>query len=324
MAIAIAACGSPAPPPPEATPPPAPVTGGWAAPRSVPAGMGSPAPDGVFPRTVTHFGGVTEVRAAPMRVVVLSTGQLDGLLALGVTPVGTTIATDVVAPTPRYLSEAFPDRAAALASMTVLGLRDSPNLEAIARVDPDLILGNKAGVEEFYPALSAIAPTVLTEGTGVKWKQDFLLVAHALGRAQQAQQILDTFTTDATALGDRVGGGTTVSFLRITGDRIRVFGVPSFTGSIAQDAGLPRPPTQTFSSTSQDISMEELAKGDGGRLFYGVQAAAPEVLGSELWKRIPAVAEGRAVPVDDDAWYLNAGPIAARLVLQGLEAALAR
>ncbi|WP_232664554.1 ABC transporter substrate-binding protein [Pseudonocardia sp. TRM90224] len=325
IAVVLAACGAPAAAP--STPPtPAPATGDqqWVAPRTVPAGMGSPAPDGVFPRTVTHFGGVTEIPAAPLRVVVLSTGQLDGLLALGVTPVGTTIAADVVTPTPRYLSEAFPDRADALATMTVLGLRDSPNLEAIARVDPDLILGNKAGVEEFYPALSAIAPTVLTQGTGVNWKQDFLLVAHALGRAQQAQQILDTFATDAAALGDRAGGATTVSFLRITGDRIRVYGVPSFTGSIAQDAGLPRPPAQTFTSTSQDISTEELAKGDGGRLFYGVQGDAPEIMGSELWKRIPAVAEGRAVRVDDDAWYLNAGPIAARLVLRGMEDALAR
>ena len=50
---------------------------------------------------------------------------------------------------------------------------------------PDLILVNKAGKGDsaaLYKSLSAIAPTVVTEGTGVNWKSDFLLLADALGK----------------------------------------------------------------------------------------------------------------------------------------------
>ncbi len=41
-----------------------------------------------------------------------------------------------------------------------------------------------------------------------------------------------------------------------------------------------------------------------------------------MWKGIPAVAAGRTTEVDDDVWYLNAGPVAARSVLDGLATAL--
>jgi ABC-type Fe3+-hydroxamate transport system substrate-binding protein len=34
------------------------------------------------------------------------------------------------------------------------------------------------------------------------------------------------------------------------------------------------------------------------------------------------VSAGRVSEVDDDVWYLNAGPVAARTVLDGLAAAL--
>jgi iron complex transport system substrate-binding protein len=286
--------------------------------------MGSTAADGVFPRSVGHFGGTTEIPARPQRVVVISTGQLDAALALGVVPVGSTRG-DKAGLVPAYLSAAFPEKAAGLAAMADVGLRTSPNLEAVAGARPDLILANKAGGAELYPQLSQIAPTVLTEGTGVNWKQDLLLVAHALGTAGAAQRLLDTFHADAAALGARLSTHPAVSFLRITADRVRVFGVGSFPGSIAADAGLARPSDQQFPQTSVDLSPEQLGKADGDRVFYGVQggaAAAAGLLNGPVWRGIPAVAAGRVTEVDDDVWYLNAGPVAARTVLDGLAVGL--
>ncbi len=124
-------------------------------------------------------------------------------------------------------------------------------------------------------------------------------------------------------------GGDLISFVRVTADRTRIFGVASFTGFIAWDAGLQRPESQRFDATSQDLSPEELHLADADRIFYSVQGATTEAQAAEsatvanpLWQSLPAVREGRAVLVDDDPWYLNAGPTAARLVLAGLEAAL--
>jgi len=50
--------------------------------------------DGTFPRTVKHFKGSTALKAAPTRIAVLSTGQLDDLLSLGIVPTVTTRATN--------------------------------------------------------------------------------------------------------------------------------------------------------------------------------------------------------------------------------------
>jgi iron complex transport system substrate-binding protein len=258
---------------------------------------------------------------------VIATGQTDAALTLGVVPVGAASGDDADL-VPRYVRDAFPQYAARLAAVAPVGSRQSPNLEAIAALRPDLVLANAAASQDIYPALSAIAPTVLVEGTGVNWKQDFLLLAESLAKRGAAQAFLDAFAADAAKLGESAGPET-VSFLRVTADRTRVFGVASFAGFIAWDAGLQRPPAQRFDATSKDLSPEELQLADADRIFYSVQGAAAEAAAAEsatianpLWKALPAVRDGRAVLVDDDPWYLNAGPTAARLVLTELTAAL--
>ena len=87
---------------------------------------------------------------------------------------------------------------------------------------------------------------VVTEGTGVNWKQDLLLLADAVGKRQAAQAMLVSFRDDAAALGERVPGRTTVSLTSVAPDRVRVFGVGSFGGSILADTGLARPAGQAF------------------------------------------------------------------------------
>ncbi|MFI8567346.1 ABC transporter substrate-binding protein [Rhodococcus sp. NPDC078407] len=298
-------------------------------PTGIPDGMGSGAADGEFPRTVGHFGGSTDIPAEPTRVVVIATGQLDAALTLGVVPTGAAYGdgADLV---PDYISFSFSEYTDQLTQLVDVGNRQSVDIEAIAAAEPDLILANKTGSEDIYSTLSAIAPTVLTEGTGVNWKQDFLLLADALGRTEQAQAFLDTFTADAAALGDSVGGAggaPTVSFVRFTADRARVFGIPSFAGYIAWDAGLPRPESQQFDKTSQDFSEEEIQLANADWVFVSSQDAdaesnAASYTTNPLWTGMSAATDNHIVPVDDDPWYLNAGPTAATIVLDGLKNAL--
>lgn len=299
-------------------------------PTGVPDGMGSPGvDDGVFPRTVGHFGGSTEIPAEPKRIVVIATGQLDAALTLGVVPTGVAYG-DGAALVPDYINREFPQYNDELADFVDVGSRQAPNLEAIAELEPDLILANKAASEDSYDTLSAIAPTVLTEGTGVNWKQDFLLLADALGRTEQAQSFIDDFVTRAKGLGQQVGADKpTVSFVRFTADRARVFGVPSFAGYIAWDADLARPESQQFDKTSQDFSEEEIQLANADWVFVGSQTSetgsrAETYTTNPLWTGMSSSTEGHIVTVDDDPWYLNAGPTAANIVLDGLSESLTR
>lgn len=293
-----------------------------AAPGTLAAGMGSDqATDGAFPRTVTHFEGRTTVATAPRRIAVLSTGQLDDLLSLGVVPAATTRA-DHAGLVPDYLADAFPAAKKQLADMTDAGTRQAPNLETLAAAKPDLILANDS-LGDLYPKLSKIAPTVITAGNGINWKRDLLLVGDAVGKGQAARAMLDDIVADAKVKGQKIAGDPTVSMVRFTPDRTRMFGVSSFTGSLAVDMGLSRPGSQRFTAISEDIGAESIDTADGDWIFYSVQGEAARtdagsVLAGPLWKSMKAVTAGHAVKVDDDPWYLNAGPSAARLVVSEL------
>ncbi|MEU9956049.1 iron-siderophore ABC transporter substrate-binding protein [Streptomyces sp. NPDC050982] len=299
-----------------------------AAPSALADGMGTEAADGEFPRTVSHFKGRTEIAAAPKRIAVLSTGQLDDLLTLGVVPAATTRA-DNAGLVPGYLADAFPQYKKQLAKMTDAGTRAAPNLETLATAKPDLILANDS-LGDLYPKLSKIAPTVITAGNGINWKRDLLLVGDAVGKGEQAQKLLDEHADEAAAAGTKADGkNTAVSMLRFTPDRTRMFGVSSFTGSIAVDMGLGRPKSQQFNAISEDIGAESIDTADGDWIFYSVQGAqdktdAGSVLAGPLWKSMKAVEAGHAVKVDDDPWYLNAGPTAADLVVKQLTESLAK
>jgi iron complex transport system substrate-binding protein len=299
-----------------------------AAPSALADGMGSDqGTDGAFPRTVTHFEGRTTVKAQPKKIAVLSTGQLDDLLSLGVVPTATTRA-DNAGLVPGYLADTFPTYKKRLAGMTDAGTRQAPNLETLAAAEPDLILANDS-LGDLYPKLSKIAPTVITAGNGINWKRDLLLVGDAVGKGEAARKLLDDIVADARTEGRRIEGDPAVAMVRFTPDRTRMFGVSSFTGSIAVDMGLSRPRSQQFKAISEDIGAESIDTADGDWIFYSVQGDASKtdaenVVAGPLWKSMKAVRAGQAVKVDDDPWYLNAGPSAARLVISQLADALGK
>lgn len=297
-------------------------------PATLSPGMGSGAADGVFPRDVVHYQGTTTITAAPSKVVVLSTGQADAMLTLGMCPIGSSAASGTDAPVPQYLQDAFPEQAAAIKAITYVGSRMEPDVEAIAALHPDLILVNIAGKDDaaaMYTSLSAVAPTVATHGTGQYWKVDFLLLADALGKREAAQAEIDAVTAAAASAGAGLTSPGTVSLLRKNGDKLRVFGPLSFPGSLVAEMGLARPASQQFTTgVSTDLSEETLDQADGDWLLYAVQGGdESEATALPLWSSLGAVSAHHAVEVDDDPFFLNAGPRAARTVISATAAALA-
>ena len=280
--------------------------------------------DGEFPRRVEHVVGSSTLLRAPQRVAVISTGQLDAALSLGVIPAGTT-RVDNRDLAPGYLRTAFASRAPELEAMVDLGSRQAPDLEALARLAPDLIVLNrtvlKAGGLELF---SRIAPTVVARGTGGNWRPDFLLLADALGRRQQAERLLADLDRDLAGTTQRLGTQPpSASLLFSSGARLRLMGADSFAGGLLQAMGVTRPAAQRFKGTSRDVSAELLDLADADWLFYAEQGTALASLARQpLWPRLEAVREARAIRVDTDAFYLNAGPLAARQVVTTVATAL--
>lgn len=268
-------------------------------------------------RTVQHAMGSTEITGTPKRVVVLDTGELDSVLALGVKPVGAVRADEATGPQ-AYLA----DRAEGIKPV---GTINQPNLEAIAALQPDLILSNKVRHEQLYDEFSAIAPTVFAESVGESWKANFRLAGKALGRSDQADRILADYRRKARQVGKRFGDPARieVSMVRFMSDGIRLYGQGSFIGTILDDAGFARPPVARTDETFVEISREQLARADGDLLFYAAYGqdggtAMSRLTAGPLWQRLGAVSRGDAHKVSDDLWYLGIGPIAADKVLDDL------
>lgn len=264
--------------------------------------------------------GTSEIPAEPQRVVVLDTDKIDTALSLGVTPIGAARASETELPT--YLGD--------LSGVTVVGTSAEPDLEAIEALKPDLILGSKFRQEAFYDELDAIAPTVFTELVGVTWKENFLLDGDALGKGEEAKQLLTDLETRAADLGTALGDtlATEVSLVRFMPDQIRYYGPDSFSGIVLGDVGLARPELQLLADADDkrfgEVSAEELDTVGGDVIFYCAYGSDGEAMladytGGELWQSIPAVQGGKAYQVDDEVWMTGIGVTAAGMILDDLE-----
>lgn len=281
------------------------------------AKLGSDADPGVFPRTVTHALGETVLESKPTRVVVLDGGELDDVLSLGITPVGLANP-ESAAGQPSYLADK-------LDGVADVGTINNLDLEAIAALEPDLILGSKLRADQLYRQLSQIAPTVFAIRPGFPWKENFLLVADAVGEENEAVEVLNNYQRRADDIRASLDGTPpTISLVRFMSGKIRLYGNLSFIGVILQDVGLPRPPLQDVDELAVEVSPETITQAEGDRIFY-TSYGRPEdtgeaaVIAGPLWNELAAVEDGRATRVSDETWFLALGPTGAMLVLDDLE-----
>lgn len=289
-------------------------------------GSSDPSGSATETRDFTHAMGSSKIPVAPKRVVVLDTDKIDTALTLGVTPVGAAVAGAARA-WPTYFGE---DK---LAAITEVGTIQEPNLEKIASLKPDLILGSKFRQEKYYDDLAKIAPTVFTEQVGTTWKENFLLDGDALGHKAEASAALDAYAKRAKEVGAAIPNAAAlkVSIVRFMPDAIRAYGPTSFSGIVIGDTGLGRPPFQLLENEKDKrfvaVSQEKLGLLDGDVIFvaaYGEKAAQAQATTSAgpLWQGLSAVKAGKTYTVKDEVWMTGIGVTAAGKILDDLQAHL--
>lgn len=170
-----------------------------------------------FPVEVEHALGVTEVPAEPERIVTVGVTEHDTVLALGVTPVG---VTDWYGDQP-FATWPWAQDELGDAEPEVLTSADGLDYERIAALDPDLVIGTNAGLdEESYALLSDIAPTVAHPAGAPlyfsPWDDQARLIGRALGREARMDEIIaDIDERFATAAAEHPEfAGTSIVFLQ--------------------------------------------------------------------------------------------------------------
>ena len=212
-------------------------------------------------REITHAMGTTEVPDDPERVVILTNEGTEALLALGVTPVGAVQS---------WTGEPWYDHIAdRMEGVEVVGTESGVNLELVAALRPDLILGNKMRQEQVYGQLSAIAPTVLTDELRGDWKVNFETYAEALGRAEAGEEIMSEIDDRVAALSETLGDATDeeVSVIRFLAGQIRIYQLDSFSGVLLGQFGFARPEIQDVDDFVLRVGKESVPDMDGDRIF---------------------------------------------------------
>jgi iron complex transport system substrate-binding protein len=246
----------------------------------------------VRPLKVQHVMGETKVPGQAKDPLTLTLDTLDDTLALGVTP-GRAAVPD--ARLPAYLRGPGGE----VALMRPVGASD---LVATEAVHPDLILGaagtdGRSGQGYLYERLSRIAPTVMVALGGGQWKLNVRQVGEALGRTNDAEQLLTDYDHQAAVARKVVkaaGAKPRVAVALATADGIRFARRGSFADTIVTDAGA------KLVRSAEDADVTLLAQTPGAKVQL----------------------DGRSTPVAGALWFGPGGSIAAKSALNDLVRAL--
>ncbi|MEH7082834.1 iron-siderophore ABC transporter substrate-binding protein [Neobacillus drentensis] len=280
--------------------------------------------------TVEHAMGSTTIKGTPKKVVILTNEGTEALLALGVKPVGAVQS---------WLGDPWYDHIKNdMDGVAVVGVESEVNVEKVASLKPDLIIGNKLRHEKIYDQLSAIAPTVFSETLRGDWQDNFKLYAKALNLEEKGNQVLSDFDKHIADLKGKLGDKVNqqVSVVRFMAGKSRIYYTDSFSGVIFDKLGFKRAaqqealftPDNKLGLLAVEVGKEVIPKMDGDLLFYftyapqGDQAAldtAKEWTNDPLWKNLNAVKSGHVYEVSDATWNTAGGVLAANIMLDDLE-----
>jgi ABC-type Fe3+-hydroxamate transport system substrate-binding protein len=248
----------------------------------------------VRPLKVQHVLGETKVPGQAKHPLTLTLDSLDDTLALHVRPARAAVPG---ARLPAYLRA----RGSGVPLMRPVTAAD---LAAVDAVHPDLIIGSsgtdgRSGQGALYDRLSRIAPTVMTALGGGQWKLNVRLAGEALGRTNDAEQLLIDYDHEAAlarkAIRASAGAKPRVAVALATKDGIRYARRDSFAGTILADAGV----KQARTAAGADITLLSRTPGAAGL-------------------------SGRFTDVAGALWWGPGGALAAKAALADLQRALAR
>ena len=147
-------------------------------------------------QSLQHDGGETKVCGQPQKIVALGPNMLEILLALNIQAVGYADYFSLPFSTLDRPSQQIPFLGNRVTNQPAnLGTADNPSLEAIAQLQPDLILGGTYSNQDEYALLSQIAPTLLfAYAVDDQWQKQIRVIAKAFGKSEQAEKVIAQHT----------------------------------------------------------------------------------------------------------------------------------
>lgn len=278
--------------------------------------------------TVTGSNGEVTLDEPAKKVVVLEWTYAEDLLALGIQPTG-------MADIQEYHNWVNID-AELSEDVADVGGRQEPNLEAIAALEPDLIIGVSFRHDAMLADLEKIAPTVIfnpyPEDESIDLYQEmtttFNEIAKAVDKTDAAEKVLadlDAKYEEAKAEIEKADLTTkdfilTLAYSGPQAPEIRVFTPNSMASQILEKIGLKNVhvPDQFEVFGSSTFNVEGLTKYEDANYLFTVQDAdnvyTNQLKDNAVWKNLNFVKEDRLFDLGGDTW-LYGGPLSAETML---------
>ncbi|MCG5238652.1 ABC transporter substrate-binding protein [Azospirillum doebereinerae] len=239
--------------------------------------------------------------AAGTRVAVIDWAMLETVLAMGVVPVA---ATELLQFRKVAVEPAVPDR------VIDLGLRGTPNYEALNLAEPDLILSSNY-YEGQKPSLQRVAETlslsIYTPGVPPypAAVQAALTLGRRLGREAAARALVARTEAELARLAGSLRGVAHRPVLAINiGDarHVRAFGTDSMFGDVLRRLGIANAWASDSSySAAAPLRIEALARLPEAAVIV-VPPVPPDALralgDSALWQALPMVRDKRVTVIE--------------------------
>lgn len=280
------------------------------------------------PVTIEGTNGEVTLDEPAERVVVLEWTYAENLLAVGIQPAG---MADIVEYGNYVNIEPQLDD-----TVVDVGGRQEPNLEAIAALDPDLIIGVSFRHDAMLQDLESIAPTVIfnpyPEDESIDLYQEmettFMEMAKAVDRVEEGEQVLadleekyeeSAAEIEAADLQTR-DSILTLAYSGPQAPEIRVFTPNSMASIIMERIGLNNvhQPDQFEIFGSSTFNVEGLTRYEDANYLYTVpdedNIYENQLSGNAVWENLTFVEEGRTFDLGPDTW-LYGGPLSAETLM---------
>ena len=278
--------------------------------------------------TIQGTNGEVTLDEPAKKVVVLEWTYAENLLALGMQPAG---MADIAGYGDYVNIEPQLDD-----TVTDVGGRQEPNLEAIAALEPDLIIGVDFRHTAMLEDLKSIAPTVIfnpyPEDESIDLYEEmettFNEMAKAVGKEAEAEEVLADLEAvyeekSAEIEAANLKTKDTILTLAYTGaaaPEIRVFTPNSMASIIMEKVGLTNAhqPDQFEVFGSSTFNVEGLTKYENANYMYTVpdedNIYENQLKGNAVWENLAFVKEDRTYDLGAATW-LYGGPLSAKTLV---------
>lgn len=261
----------------------------------------------IYPRSIEHAFGRTEVRAEPRRLVTIGYGDETPFLALGHKPVAIVYSGMFPSGMTPWCEQRF---GAQKPDLLDGGMID---FEEIARLKPDLIVGIFSQLDAVsYRRLCQIAPTVAYRSGPWRagWREQTELAGEILGRDETARQLISETERLLRSYGDTYpalkGKSFTFGSYFAGSSRIVVYLPGETRVDWMIEIGMkPSPGMQRLAEiggghVAADASLEDLESVAADLLVMWYEPGARSALESQrLFQMFSTVRRGRYVALDD-------------------------